>query len=280
MVHSKEEITKIKDKQKQVRRLIIKMLAGAGSGHPGGSLSSADLITTLYFGSYSDGDPILKYNPQYPNWPDRDRFHMSKGHCCPLWYVVLSEAGFFPREQLWTLRRLGSKLQGHPDRRACGVEMASGSLGQGLSIGLGMSLAGKIDKRDYRVYVLLGDGEIQEGNIWEAAMAASHYKCDNLCAILDYNHFQIDGRTEDIMNLEPLTDKWRAFGWQVIEIDGHNTEEILCAYEEAKSIKGKPAIIVAHTTKGKGVSFMENVVDFHGRAPTPEEAKIALEQLK
>jgi transketolase len=191
----------------------------------------------------------------------------------------LAESGYFHQDNLWTLRQLGSVLQGHPDRRACGVEVASGSLGQGLSVALGMSLAGKIDAKDYRVYVLLGDGEIQEGNIWEAAMAAAHYKCDNLCAILDYNGFQIDGPVNKIMNLEPLIDKWRAFGWHTIEINGHNMAEILQAYEEAKTAKGKPTIIIAHTIKGKGVSFMENVVDFHGRAPTKEETEKALKEL-
>jgi len=273
MQYTDNQIKELEAKAKQIRRLIIQMLAKAGSGHPGGSLSSADLITVLYF-------MILRHNPKEPNWPDRDRFHMSKGHCCPLWYAVLAESGYFPSKELWSLRQLGSILQGHPDRRTPGVTVASGSLGQGLSVALGMSLAARIDKKDYRVYCLLGDGETQEGNIWEAAMAASHYKCDNLCAMLDYNGFQIDGRTKDIMNLEPLVSKWQAFGWHTIEIDGHNMKQILSAYEEAKTIKGKPSIIIAHTVKGKGVSFMENVVDFHGRAPTKEEAQKALKELE
>lgn len=268
-----KKIKELEEKAKQVRRLIIQMLAQAGSGHPGGSLSAADLITALYFS-------VLRYDPKRPDWPQRDRFHMSKGHCCPLWYAVLAEAGYFSKEELLTLRQLGSILQGHPDRRTPGVDVASGSLGQGLSVALGMCLAGKIDKEDYRVYVLLGDGEIQEGNIWEAAMAASHYKCDNLCAILDYNGFQIDGRIQEVMGLEPVAAKWQAFGWHVIEIDGHNMQQILSAYAEVKNIKGKPSIIVAHTIKGKGVSFMENVVDFHGRAPTKEEAEKALKELE
>jgi len=268
-----KKIKELEEKAKQVRRLIIQMLAQAGSGHPGGSLSAADLITALYFA-------VLRYDPKRPDWPQRDRFHMSKGHCCPLWYAVLAEAGYFSKEELLTLRQLGSILQGHPDRRTPGVDVASGSLGQGLSVALGMCLAGKIDKEDYRVYVLLGDGEIQEGNIWEAAMAASHYKCDNLCAILDYNGFQIDGRIQEVMGLEPVAAKWQAFGWHVIEIDGHNMQQILSAYAEVKNIKGKPSIIVAHTIKGKGVSFMENVVDFHGRAPTKEEAEKALKELE
>jgi transketolase len=273
MQYSQVQIKGLEEKAKQIRRLIIQMLAKAGSGHPGGSLSSTDLITALFFS-------VLRHNPKDTHWPDRDRFHMSKGHCCPLFYAVLAESGYFPKDQLWTLRQLGSILQGHPDRRTPGVEVASGSLGQGLSVALGMSLAAKIDKRDYHVDVLLGDGEIQEGNIWEAAMACSHYKCDNVCAMLDYNGFQIDGKTKDIMDLEPLAKKWQAFGWHTIEIDGHNMKEILSAYEEAKGIKGKPSIIIARTIKGKGVSFMENVVDFHGRAPTKEEAEKALKELE
>ncbi|PIP20398.1 MAG: transketolase [Candidatus Omnitrophica bacterium CG23_combo_of_CG06-09_8_20_14_all_40_11] len=273
MQYTDAQIKGLEKKAKQIRRLIIQMLAKAGSGHPGGSLSSTDLITALFF-------MILRHNPKEPDWPDRDRFHMSKGHCCPLWYAVLAESGYFPIKELWSLRQFGSILQGHPDRRTPGVTVASGSLGQGLSVALGMSLAARIDKKDYRVYCLLGDGETQEGNIWEAAMAASHYKRDNLCAMLDYNGFQIDGKTKDIMNLEPLVAKWQAFGWHTIEIDGHNIKEILSAYEEAKTIKSKPTIIIAHTIKGKGVSFMENVVDFHGRAPTKEEAEKALKELE
>jgi len=263
----------LENKARHIRRLIIQMLAKAGSGHPGGSLSACDLITALYFA-------VLRHDPKNPASPDRDRFHMSKGHCCPLWYAVLAESGYFPEEELWTLRKLGSLLQGHPDRRTPGVDVASGSLGQGLSVALGMSLAARLDKKAYRVYVLLGDGEIQEGNIWEAAMAAAHYKCDNLCAILDYNGFQIDGRVCDIMSLEPLAAKWKAFGWHTIEINGHDIGQILSAYAEAQEIKGKPSIIIASTVKGKGVSFMENVCDFHGRSPTKEEAEKALKELE
>ncbi|MDD5432315.1 MAG: transketolase [Candidatus Omnitrophica bacterium] len=273
MEYSQAQIKELQDKAKQIRRLIIEMLGKAGSGHPGGSLSATDLITALYFS-------VLKHNPKDPSWPDRDRFHMSKGHCCPLWYAVLAESGYFPKEKLMTLRQLGSLLQGHPDRRTPGIESASGSLGQGLSVGLGISLAGKIDKRDYRVYVLMGDGETQEGNIWEAAMACAHFKSDNLCAILDYNGFQIDGKICNVMGLEPLAAKWQAFGWNTIEIDGHNMEEILLAYEKAKTLKGKPTIIIARTIKGKGVSFMENVCDFHGKAPTKEETERALKELE
>ena len=272
MEDSVSKIKELEEKAKEIRRSIISMLAKAGSGHPGGSLSAADLITALYFA-------VLRHNAKDPAWPGRDRFHLSKGHCCPLWYAVLAEAGYFPKEKLFTLRQLGSLLQGHPDKRTPGVDVASGSLGQGLSVALGMSLAAKIDKKDWRVYVLLGDGEIQEGNIWEAAMAAAHFKCDNLCAILDYNGFQIDGRTCDIMNLEPIVAKWQAFGWQAIEIDGHNMEEILSAYKKAGETKGRPSIIIAHTIKGKGVSFMENTQVWHGRKISKEEYEKAVLEL-
>ncbi len=272
MPATQNQIKELEEKAKLIRRLIIQMIAKAGSGHPGGSLSSTDLITALFFS-------VLKHDPKNPIWPDRDRFHMSKGHCCPLWYAVLAESGYFPKEELMTLRQLGSLLQGHPDRRTPGVEVSSGSLGQGLSVALGMSLAAKIDKKDYRVYVLMGDGETQEGNIWEAAMAAAHFRRDNICAILDYNGFQIDGATKVIMNLDPVANKWKAFGWHTIEIDGHNMQQILNAYDEAKTIQDKPTIIIARTIKGKGVSFMENAVDFHGRAPTAEEAERALKEL-
>jgi transketolase len=272
MPHSQGQIKQLEEKAKKIRRLIIRMLAKAGSGHPGGSLSSTDVMTCLYFA-------LLRHNPKEPKWPKRDRFHMSKGHCCPLWYALLAESGYFPEERLWTLRNLGSILQGHPDWRTPGVDVASGSLGQGLSVAVGMALAARLDNVDYRVHCLLGDGETQEGQIWEAAMAAAHYKCDNLCAILDYNGYQIDGKTVDIMNLEPVIDKWQAFGWHTITIDGHNIAQILKAFDQAKTIKAKPTIVIAKTVKGKGVSFMEHVVDFHGRAPTEEEAKQALEEL-
>jgi len=268
-----KKINALKEKAREIRRLIIEMLAKAGSGHPGGSLSSTDIITVLYFHT-------LRHKAKDPDWSDRDRFHLSKGHCCPALYAALAENGYFDKRELLTLREFGSILQGHPDRRTPGIEVASGSLGQGLSVALGMSLAGKMDEKDYRVYCLLGDGEIQEGNIWEAAMAAAHYESDNLCAILDYNEVQIDGRVSEIMDLEPLREKWLAFGWHVIQIDGHNVEKIINAFEEAKSVKYKPTIIIAKTVKGKGVSFMENVVDFHGRAPNESERKKALEELR
>jgi transketolase len=268
-----KKIKFLKEKARIIRKLIIEMLAKASSGHPGGSLSATDIITCLYF-------EVLRHNPKEPNWPERDRFHLSKGHCCPALYAALALSGYFPPEELMGLRRLRSFLQGHPDRRTPGVEVASGSLGQGLSVALGMALSAKIDKKDWRVYCLMGDGEIQEGNIWEAAMAASHFKLDSLCGIVDYNHFQIDGRTEEIMNLEPLVNKWEAFGWHAIQCDGHNFEELLEAFAEARYVKGKPTVIIAHTVKGKGVSFMEHVVDFHGRAPTQKEHEIALRELE
>ncbi|MFA5092685.1 MAG: transketolase [Candidatus Omnitrophota bacterium] len=272
MANKQLTVQELETKAKETRRLIIQMLAKAGSGHPGGSLSATDLITALYFN-------VLRFNPADPLWPDRDRFHMSKGHCCPLWYAILAQVGYFPQEKLFTLRQLGSMLQGHPDRKTPGVESASGSLGQGLSVALGMSLAAKMDQKDYRVYCLLGDGEIQEGSVWEAAMACGHFKCDNLCAILDSNGCQIDGKCADVMGLEPLAAKWEAFGWKVIEINGHDMLQILAAYEQAKTIKNKPTIIIARTIKGKGVSFMEGVVGFHGKAPTQEEAQKALKEL-
>lgn len=268
-----KRIKKIRTKANQMRQLIIKMLAKAASGHPGGSLSSTEILSCLYF-------DVMRINPKDPKWPDRDRFHLSKGHCCPAVYAALALVGYIPEKELWSLRKAGSLLQGHPDKRTPGIEVASGSLGQGLSVALGMALAAKMDKKDYRVYCLMGDGEIQEGNIWEAAMAAAHFKADNLCGIVDYNRFQIDGRTDEIMNLEPLLNKWESFGWHVVQCDGHNIEELLDAFSEAKSVKQKPTVIIAHTVKGKGVSFMEHVVDFHGRAPNEKETEIALRELK
>ena len=256
----------------EVRKDVVRMIGVARSGYVSSSLSVVDILVYLYW-------RFLNISPEEPRMRDRDRLILSKGHACSSLYAVLANRGFFDREELWNFRRLGSMLQGHPDRHTPGVEVCSGSLGQGLSVALGMSLAARIDKKDYRVYVLMGDGEIQEGNIWEAAMASSHYKCDNLCAILDYNGFQVDGATNDIMNLEPVAKKWQAFGWHTIEIDGHNMQQILLAYDEAKRIKGKPTIIVARTVKGKGVSFMENTVEFHGRAPTVDETEKALKEL-
>ena len=272
MVIDSRKIRELEKKARQVRLMIVEMLARAGSGHPGGSLSSTDILTALYFS-------VMRHRPSDPDWPDRDRFHLSKGHCCPALYAVLALQGYFPKEELTRLRKLGGILQGHPDRHTPGIDVCSGSLGQGLSVALGMSLAGRVGGMDYRTYCLLGDGEIQEGNIWEAAMAAAHYRCDNLCAILDYNGFQIDGRVADVMGLEPLVDKWRAFGWHVFAIDGHNMAAIIRALEAAKKVKERPSILIAKTIKGKGVSFMENVVDFHGRAPKKDETDLAVKEL-
>jgi transketolase len=259
---------------KRLRRHIITMTGKAGSGHPGGSLSAADIVTTLYF-------RVLRHKPQDPQWPDRDRFVLSKGHAAPLLYAVLAECGYFPVEELATLRQLDSRLQGHTDRTVTpGVEMSAGALGQGLSFGIGIALAGRLNSQDYRVYVLLGDGECDEGQVWEAAMSAAHFKVDNLTAIVDNNGQQIDGWNRDVMNLEPFNKKWQAFGWHVIEVDGHNFTQLIDAFEQAKLVKGQPTVIIAHTIKGKGVSFMENNPDFHGRAPNAEQVEIALKELE
>jgi len=258
---------------RQLRRHVITMTATAGSGHPGGSLSAADIVTALYF-------KVMRHDPENPRWLDRDRFILSKGHVAPILYAALAECGYFPVEELSTLRKLDSRLQGHTDRTLTpGVEMSAGSLGQGLSFGIGVALAARLDKRGYQVYVLLGDGECEEGQVWEAAMFAPHFQIDNLTAIVDNNGLQLDGRCCDIMGLEPLADKWRAFNWHVIEINGHDMNQILQALKEAREIKQRPTVIIAHTVKGKGVSFMENNVDFHGKAPTPQEAEIALKEL-
>ncbi len=259
---------------KKLRRHVITMIGKAGSGHPGGSLSAAEIITALYF-------KVLRHDPANPRWAERDRFILSKGHAAPILYAALAERGYFPGEELATLRTLGSCLQGHCDMTATrGVEMSSGSLGQGLSFGIGIALAGRLNARDYRVYVLLGDGECDEGQVWEAAMASAHFKLNNLVAIVDHNELQIDGWNRDVMNLEPLPEKWKAFGWHTIEVNGHDLSQLIAAFDEAKRVRGKPTAIIAHTIKGKGVSFMENNVDFHGKAPTPAEMEKALEELK
>jgi len=249
------------------------MTATAGSGHPGGSLSAVEIVTALFF-------RVLRHRPSEPQWVERDRFILSKGHAAPLLYAALAESGYFPVEELASLRKLGSRLQGHTDRtRTPGVEMSAGSLGQGLSFGIGTALATRLNSQSYRVYVLLGGGECDEGQVWEAAMAAAHFKLDNLVAIVDHNKQQIDGWNFEVMNLEPLPDKWRSFGWEVVEVDGHDFSQILAAFEKAEQIKGRPTVIIAHTVKGKGVSFMENNLQFHGKAPTPEQAEKALEEL-
>ncbi|MCB4791857.1 MAG: transketolase [Elusimicrobia bacterium] len=269
------EISALEQYAKKIRRSIINMLLDAESGHPGGSLSAADIVTALYFNE-------MNFDPKNPKDPGRDFFILSKGHACPALYAVLAELGCVKSEELCTLRRLGSRLQGHPgsDKDIAGIEVSTGSLGYGLSIGVGTALASRIEKRQNRTYVLMGDGEQQEGSVWEAAMAAGHYKLDNLCAIVDNNRLQIDGNTKDIMNVEPLIDKYKSFGWSTIEINGHDFKEILDAFKKAKETRLKPSVIIARTVKGKGVSFMENICDWHGKAPTKELAQKALKELE
>jgi transketolase len=258
---------------KRLRRSIVTMIAQAGSGHPGGSLSAVEIVTTLYFHT-------MKHQPGQCHWPARDRFVLSKGHAAPLLYAVLAELGYIPKSELDTLRQIGSRLQGHTECRLVpGIEMSAGALGQGLSFAIGAGLAARLNNEKHRIYVLLGDGECDEGQVWEAAMAAANYKLDNLTAIVDNNGIQLVGWNKDIMNLEPFGQKWAAFGWNVIEIDGHNFAQLIDAFDKAKEVKGKPTVIIAHTVKGKGVSFMENNPDWHGKAPNPEELKIALKEL-
>ena len=259
---------------KKLRRHVITMIATAGSGHPGGSLSAADIITALYF-------RILRHNPENPQWPDRDRFILSKGHAAPILYAALAETGYLPLSELTTLRKLDSRLQGHADRNFTpGVEMSAGSLGMGLSFGIGVALAAKLDSKNYRTYVLLSDGECEEGQTWEAVLSTADFKLDNITAIVDYNGIQLSGRICDIMDLEPFARKWQAFGWHTIDIDGHDLDEISSSCQEAEKMKDKPTVIIAHTIKGKGVSFMENNIAFHGKAPTWEEAERALKELE
>jgi transketolase len=266
-------VRELEARARQIRVDVLKMIHAANSGHPGGSLSAADIVTTLYFHE-------LRVDPLNPKWPDRDRFILSKGHACPVWYACLAERGFFPKETLATLRRIDSILQGHPDmKKTPGLDMTTGSLGQGLSCGVGMALGGKLAKKDFRVYVLLGDGELNEGQVWEAAMAAAKYKLDNLVAIVDYNRLQVDGFVDEVMPLEPLAAKWKAFNWHVCEIDGHNIAEILSALAEARATANRPTCIIAHTVKGKGVSFMENKVEWHGMAPDDAQLEQALAEL-
>ena len=270
MLGMREDLAKIAN---QIRIDIIKETNAAGSGHPGGSLSATDILTVLYFDK-------MNIDPDNPRDPDRDRFVLSKGHIAPGLYATLAERGFFPVEDLLTLRQIDSHLQGHPNMNDTpGVDMSTGSLGQGLSVANGMALAGKLDGRDYYVYVVMGDGEIQEGQIWEAAMSAGHYHLDNLIAFVDHNGLQIDGPNDQVMTVNPIADKFAAFGWNVIAIDGHDLEAISDAVDAAKAQKGKPTVIVAETVKGKGVSFMENQVGWHGTAPNAEQAAQALAEL-
>lgn len=271
---SQEELIKeLEKKANLLRQDVIRMTYLAGSGHPGGSLSAADMIAALYF-------HVLRIDPSHPHWEDRDRFILSKGHCCPVLYAALARVGFFPWDSLATLRQLHSILQGHPDmKKTRGVDMTSGSLGHGLAAGVGMALGARLDGKSYRVFVMLGDGEVQEGVVWEAAMAASHYHLDDITAIVDYNGLQVDGFVRNIMSIEPLADKWRAFGWHVITIDGHCMREILGAFEEAGKVSEKPSVVIARTIKGKGVSFMENKVQWHGTAPNAKQMEEALREL-
>lgn len=273
-IHTDELTTNLAERARQLRIQALTMVYEAQSGHLGGSLSAADIMAAMYFHQ-------LRIDPQNPDWPDRDRFIVSKGHCAPVYYTALAEASFFPTEWLKTFRQIGSNLQGHPDRnKLAGVEMNSGPLGDGLSVGVGLALSGRLRRATYRTYVLLGDGESQAGIIWEAAMTAAKYKVDNLTAILDYNGVQLSGPVCNVMPMEPLADKWEAFGWHVIEIDGHNMREIVDALDAVAGIHSKPTMIIAHTVKGKGISFMENDCAWHGKAPNTDEFKRGLIELE
>ncbi len=272
------DLAKLEAIAREGRVQILRMLAHAGSGHPGGSLSVIDILTVLYFNR-------MKYDPKQPTWEDRDRFVLSKGHCVPAQYYCMAKAGFFPESLLLTLRKLGSPLQGHPDRTALpGIEAATGSLGQGLSVAVGMALGLKMDGKSARVYCVLGDGETQEGQIWESLMSgpklgAPDHHVDNLCVILDYNGIQLDGFVKKILDLEPIMDKLKSFGWPVLDIDGHDLAQIDKALDQAEATKGRPTFIVAHTIKGKGVSFMANDPEWHGKAPKPAEAVAAIREV-
>lgn len=269
----KQELAKLKKQATIIRKHIIEEVFSAASGHPGGSLSCTDILTVLYFHE-------MRIDPKNPHWEDRDRFVLSKGHCAPALYAALAERGFFPKEELVRFRNIESFLEGHPSMRYVpGVDMSTGSLGQGISAAVGMALAGKLDNKNYRVYSILGDGEVQEGQVWEAAMAAAHYKLDNLTAFLDHNGLQIDGKVTDVMSPENIAEKFKAFGWRVIEINGHDYVQIMEAINEAKKTKGMPTMIIAETTKGKDVSFMENSVGWHGTAPNKEQRDQAIAEL-
>ena len=274
MAHVPMSVDELKQMAATVRCDIIEMICTAEAGHPGGSLSATDIVTALYF-------RLMNIDPANPRWPDRDRFILSKGHACPVWYAALAERGFFDKAHLGTLRRMGSILQGHPDmNKVPGIDMTAGSLGQGLSVGIGMALAGKLKQKDYHVWVVIGDGESQEGSIWEAAMSAAKWKLDNITAILDRNNLQNDWHVDELMPIEPVADKWRAFGWHVVDIDGHDMDAIVAALEAARARTGGPTLILARTIKGKGVSYMENVCEWHGKAPCQEEADQALDEIR
>lgn len=268
-----QELLEMEKNACKVRRYIIEGVFNAKSGHPGGSLSAADIITYLYFKE-------MNVDPENPRMPGRDRFVLSKGHCCPALYGALALKGYFSPDEIKVLRHIGAMLQGHPDMKGTpGVDMSSGSLGQGISAACGMALAAKYDNADYRVYAMLGDGECEEGQVWEAAMFASHNKLDNLCVIVDFNGLQIDGCVNDVAGLGEVDKKFESFGFEVINIDGHNFDEIESALNKAKATKGKPTAIIAKTVKGKGVSYMEDQVGWHGKAPNADEYKIAIEEL-
>lgn len=270
----KREKAVLKITANKVRQLIIEGVFNAKSGHPGGSLSAADIFTYLYFKE-------LNVDPKNPKWEERDRFVLSKGHCCPGLYAALALKGFFAEEEIKSLRHIGAMLQGHPDMKGTpGVDMSSGSLGQGVSAACGIALAAKMDNASYRVYAMLGDGECEEGQVWESAMFAAHHKLDNLCYIVDFNGLQIDGKVSEVAGLEPLDEKFESFGFEVIKICGHCFNQIEEAFEKAKSVKGKPTVIIAETVKGKGVSYMENQVGWHGKAPNAEQYELALNELK
>ena len=264
----------LKDIARNIRKDIVSMIHMSKSGHPGGSLSAVEILTALYFDE-------MNIDPNNCKMEDRDRFVLSKGHAAPVLYATLAHKGYFDREELKGLRKINRMLQGHPDMKGTpGVEMSTGSLGQGFSVACGMAMASKLDNAPWRVYTLLGDGEVQEGIVWEAAMSAAHYKLDNMVAFLDYNGLQIDGKTEDVMNIEPLKNKLEAFGFEVLEVNGHNIDEILTAFQKAKTIKNKPTAIIAHTIKGKGISFMEDGIQWHGKAPNEEEYEKAIKELE
>jgi transketolase len=267
------DIDNLQSIAKQVRRDILNQTHLAGSGHPGGSLSCTEILVTLYC-------HIMKHDPSHPRWADRDRFVLSKGHAAPALYAVLAHCGYFSRDELITFRKLGSVLQGHPDFNTPGIDVSTGSLGQGLSIANGIALAAKMDDKKYRTFVILGDGECDEGQVWEAAMLSSQYRLDNLCAIIDRNQFQIDNMTEEIMALEPLAAKWESFGWNVITVNGHNFPDLISCLNFSRALPHKPTMIIANTIKGRGISFMECQNSFHGRCLTTDEMKTALLELE
>jgi len=268
-----EQVSQLENRVKSIRSSIVSMVTEAQSGHPGGSLSAADILATLYFAE-------MNVDPENTQMKNRDRFVLSKGHAAPVLYATLAEKGFFPKEELLTLRKIDSRLQGHPSMKNLpGIDMSTGSLGQGLSVAAGMALAARLDNSDHRIFTILGDGELEEGMVWEAAMFAAHYKLDNLTAFIDYNGLQIDGPVSEVMSPLPIPEKWQAFSWNVIEIDGHDIHAIYDAIQSAKAVKGKPTMIVAKTVKGKGVCRMENIADWHGKAPSHEQCELFLAQL-